>query len=151
MQFFARFRGSPKRDGERPSTTTGKAPAQVEPHKGQLIIFLSAVSDEFGGYRARLRDDLMRAAEVGAAIQEDFGAIGTGTLEGLDARIRDCTAVVHLIGEMSGACPPRSAVRRLLDLCPGMSERLGLDRNTLLARQKAISRARGGVRCAARV
>jgi hypothetical protein len=105
------------------ATALGTFPRR-ESAKGQLIIFLSAVSDEFRSYRAHLRDNIMRAAEVGAVIQEDFGAVGAGTLEGLDARIRDCTAVVHLMGDMSGACPPPLAVRHLLDRYPDISERL---------------------------
>jgi hypothetical protein len=104
-----------------------------------LIIFLSAVSDEFRGYRERLRGDLSRASEVGCVIQENFDPVGEGTLEGLDARIRDCAAVVHLIGDMAGAFPPPSAVRRLLDRYPNLAERLGLDRKSLLAQKTTIS------------
>jgi len=48
-----------------PAVEAAGAPANAA---GQLIIFLSTVSDEFRGYRAQLRDDLMRAAEVGAVI-----------------------------------------------------------------------------------
>jgi hypothetical protein len=99
-QFFRRFSWSRQHNDQ--SSTTDHDP-HSERTKGQLIIFLSAVSDEFRAYRTRLRDDLMRAAEVGAVIQEDFDAVGAGTLEGLDLRIRDCSAVVHLIGDMSGA------------------------------------------------
>jgi hypothetical protein len=111
----------------------------VEAAAGQLIIFLSAVSDEFRAYRARLRDDLMRAAEVGSVIQEDFTVLGEGTLDGLDARIRNCAAVVHLIGDMSGAYPPPKAVQRLLDRYLDLPNQLGLCREELLASGDVIS------------
>src|SRR5262249_8840549 len=62
-----------------------------------------------------------------------------GTLEGLDARIRDCAAVVHLIGDMTGAKPPNSAVRRLLDRHPNLAERLGFDPESLLKQDCTIS------------
>jgi hypothetical protein len=69
----------------------------------------------------------MRASEVGPVIQEDFDPVGEGTLEGLDARIRDCAAVVHLIGDMAGAFPPPSAVRCLLDRHPNLAVVVDID------------------------
>ncbi len=125
--------------GRRRKAVVGEATGQPETAAGQLIIFLSAVSDEFRGYRARLSDDLMGSAEVGSVRQEDFDPVGEGTLDGLEARIRGCAAVVHLIGDMSGFCPPPLAVQRLLDRRPKLIPMLGIDRDALVAPDSDIS------------
>jgi hypothetical protein len=65
-------------------------------------IFLSAVSSEFRSYREELRGRLKRH-NVDVHVQEDFIATGTPTLDKLDAYIRDCSAVIHLVGDMVGA------------------------------------------------
>ena len=36
-------------------------------------------------------------------VQEDFKDYGNGTLDGLDLLIADCDAVLHLVGDMTGA------------------------------------------------
>jgi len=68
----------------------------------QVQIFLSSVSAEFRSHRDALRHDLTRP-NVSVAVQEDFIATGTETLDMLDDYIRQCDAVVHLIGDMTGA------------------------------------------------
>ena len=65
-------------------------------------IFLSTVSAEFRSYRDALRQDLDRP-NVTVKVQEDFIATGTETLEMLDEYIRQCDAVIHLVGNMTGA------------------------------------------------
>ena len=65
-------------------------------------IFLSTVSDEFRDYRDQLRHDLTRH-NVEVKVQEDFKDLGTVTLDKLDAYITHCDAVVHLVGDMTGA------------------------------------------------
>lgn len=79
-----------------------------------IQIFLSAVSAEFGSYREALRRDLARP-NVSVKVQEDFGAMGTETLDKLDAYIKECAAVFHLVGDMTGAIaqePSVAAIRR---------------------------------------
>lgn len=65
-------------------------------------IFLSAVSDEFRDYREQLRHDLTRP-DVEVKVQEDFIDLGSVTLDKLDVYIDACDAVVHLVGDMTGA------------------------------------------------
>ena len=76
-------------------------------------IFLSTVSAEFRSYRDALRRDLDRP-NITVKIQEDFIATGTATLDKLDAYIQQCDAVIHLVGDMTGALaqPPSVAVVR---------------------------------------
>ncbi len=76
-------------------------------------VFLSAVTAEFRSYRDALRRDLERP-NVTVKVQEDFIATGTETLDKLDDYIQSCHAVVHLVGDMTGADaePPSVAVIR---------------------------------------
>ena len=77
-------------------------------------IFLSTVSAEFRSYRDALRRDLDRP-DVTVKVQEDFIATGTETLDKLDAYIQQCDAVIHLVGDMTGAlaqAPSLAVVRR---------------------------------------
>jgi hypothetical protein len=76
-------------------------------------VFLSAVSAEFRSYRDTLRHAL-DGPSVTVKVQEDFVATGTETLDKLDIYIRQCEAVTHLVGDMTGAAaqPPSVAVIR---------------------------------------
>jgi hypothetical protein len=76
-------------------------------------IFLSTVSAEFRTYRDALRRDL-DLPHVAVKVQEDFIATGTETPDKLDKYIRQCDAVIHLVGDMTGALaqPPSVAVIR---------------------------------------
>ena len=85
--------------------------------------FLSCVSAEFKSYRETLRHDLDRP-DVTVKIQEDFAAFGSETLCKLDAYIQHCEAVVHLVGDMTGAFAGRGAVEALLRTHPDLPERL---------------------------
>ena len=67
-------------------------------------LFLSCVSDEFGPYRDALRGALTRP-NVEVKIQEDFKALGGDTLMKLEAYIKRCEAVVHIVGDMTGSPP----------------------------------------------
>ncbi len=86
-----------------------------------------------------MKGALERAAQVSSIIQEYFDAVGQGTLGGLDARIRRCSAVVHLIGDMAGSVPPPNAVRELVERNPKLSRLLGLGVDALLEPENAIS------------
>jgi len=79
----------------------------------QVSIFLSTVSAEFLSYRDVLRHDLERS-NVSVKVQEDFIATGNETLDKLDDYIRQCDAVIHLAGDMTGALaqPPSLALIR---------------------------------------
>lgn len=73
-------------------------------------IFISAVSSEFATARAALASDL-RARGLEVKFQEDFRQeAGTETtLQKLERYIRDCDAVVALMGSRSGSLPPPAA------------------------------------------
>ncbi|MEM8873219.1 MAG: tetratricopeptide repeat protein [Planctomycetota bacterium] len=94
-------------------------------------IFLSCVSREFhrarpddptsepscGSYRTLLDKQLkMRGAD--ADFQEQFVDGPSSTLELLDEKIQRCKAVVHLIGDATGACPTADEVSVLRQKYP---------------------------------
>jgi hypothetical protein len=80
-------------------------------------IFLSAVSNEFRAYRDQLRSDLTRH-NVEVKVQEDFKDLGGDTLDKLDVYIAHCGAVVHLVGNITGADPGERELRALLAKYP---------------------------------
>jgi hypothetical protein len=80
-------------------------------------IFLSTVSKEFLAYREKLRHDLTRP-NVEVKVQEDFKPLGQSTLAMLDDYITSCNAVVHLVGDMTGAAPPERDVTAFLAKYP---------------------------------
>ena len=80
---------------------------------GNVKLFLSCVSDEFGAEREALRHELT-GLTVDVAIQEDFVALGVDTLAKLDAYIRYCDVVVHLVGAMPGKLPRPASVEGFL-------------------------------------
>ena len=86
-------------------------------------LFLSCVSDEFGAEREALRHELT-GLTVDVAIQEDFVSLGVDTLAKLDAYIQTCDAVVHLVGDMTGAAPPALSVAGLLERHPDLPTKL---------------------------
>ena len=85
-------------------------------------LFISAVSAEFGSYRKRLAEDLQRP-NLDVRVQEDFIVTGGTTLEKLDDYIRICDGVVHLVGDATGAIPPKPDVKALLDRLPELPTR----------------------------
>jgi hypothetical protein len=86
-------------------------------------IFLSAVSDEFQDYREQLRHDLTRQ-NVEVKIQEDFKDLGTATLGKLNTYIKACDAVVHLVGEMTGAMAKDASTTAILEKNRGLGDKL---------------------------
>jgi len=82
-------------------------------------VFLSAVSSEFAAARTALAGDL-RARGLDVKVQDDFRqeAGADTTLRKLHDYIRDCAAVVCVIGRRSGAVPPDTAVRPFAPLLP---------------------------------
>ncbi len=86
-------------------------------------IFLSTVSDEFRDYRDVLRHDFTRH-NVEVKVQEDFKDLGTVTLDKLDVYIANCDAVVHLVGDMTGADARPESTRSMLAKYPDLPDRL---------------------------
>jgi tetratricopeptide (TPR) repeat protein len=86
-------------------------------------IFLSTVSAEFRSYRDALRHDLARP-NVSVAVQEDFIVTGTETLDMLDDYIRQCDAVIHLVGDMTGAQAQAPSLAVIRNRYPDMGEKL---------------------------
>ncbi len=82
-------------------------------------VFLSATSSEFGKGRAALAADL-RSRQVAVKEQKDFRqeAGADTTLKKLHDYIRDCSAVVCIIGKRSGACPTPAAAARFKEMLP---------------------------------
>lgn len=86
-------------------------------------IFLSTVTDEFRDYRDQLRRDLTRH-NVEVKVQEDFKDSGTVPLDKLDLYIESCDAVVHLVGDMTGASAKPESTRSILAKHPDLPDRL---------------------------
>jgi tetratricopeptide (TPR) repeat protein len=86
-------------------------------------LFLSTVSAEFRSYRDALRRPLTRP-NVSVAVQEDFIPTGTETLDKLDDYIQACHAVIHLVGDMTGALAHPSAVASIHVRYPDLDERV---------------------------
>jgi tetratricopeptide (TPR) repeat protein len=94
--------------------------ASEKPGKGNRI-FISTVSGEFEkvsaafpGLRSKLRHHLT-AANCEVRVQEDFRQTHGGTLEKLDEYIRDCDAVIHLVGKMPGHLADADSPQDVID------------------------------------
>src|SRR4051812_32467209 len=90
----------------------------------QFRIFLSAVTSEFGKARNALAADL-RSRGLLVRVQSDFRqeARADTTLRKLHDYIRDCAAVVCVIGTRSGACPTSAEAARFAHMLPsGITE-----------------------------
>jgi tetratricopeptide (TPR) repeat protein len=88
-------------------------------------LFLSTVSAEFLSYRDRLRHLLTRP-NVEVKVQEDFIVTGDETLEMLDTYIQGCDAVIHLVGDMTGAMAKPQSVAAIAARYPDLASRLPL-------------------------
>lgn len=86
-------------------------------------LFISCVSGEFGVYREPLRKALA-LPDIDVKIQEEFKPQGNDTLSMLVDYIEPCAAVVHFVGDMSGAAPPDFCVQELLERYPNLKARL---------------------------
>jgi len=82
-------------------------------------IFLSAVTSEFATARNGLAADL-RARELLLRVQSDFRqeAGSDTTLKKLHDYIRDCSAVVCIVGTRPGAFPPPAAAAPFAGMLP---------------------------------
>ena len=92
--------------------------------------FISAVTDEFGSYRDALSKNLARPS-VTIETQKTLVPYGEPTLLKLDKYIQKCDAVIHLIGDQSGAVPSEASRRSILEKYEDLPLRVGLDEATL--------------------
>jgi hypothetical protein len=85
----------------------------------QFRVFLSAVTSEFSEARDALAADL-RSRDTLLRVQSDFRQEpgGDTTLRKLHDYIRDCSAVVCVIGKRSGAVPPPAAAEPFKQMLP---------------------------------
>src|ERR1700684_4422206 len=85
----------------------------------RLKIFISAVTNEFGKARDALASDIRARGHI-VRIQSDFQkSADSETLLGrLAGYIRDCHAIICIVGKQCGVCPPAHAARRLPDVLP---------------------------------
>jgi tetratricopeptide (TPR) repeat protein len=85
----------------------------------RLRIFISAVTSEFGMVRDALAADL-RARGHTVTVESDFNQKpDSETMLGeLADFIRDCHAVICIVGKRSGSCPPPRAAERLAKVLP---------------------------------
>jgi len=88
-----------------------------------IQLFLSTVSAEFKGYREVLRHNL-NLPDVTIQIQEDFIAGGIPTLDKLDLYIRECDAVIHLVGDGLGSLAKPRSLTYLNEHYPDLASRL---------------------------
>jgi phosphotransferase system HPr-like phosphotransfer protein len=89
----------------------------------QIKLFISSVTNEFKRYRDALRKDLDRP-DITVKIQEDFVAWGGETLEKLDEYIRQCDAVIHIVGDQTGSDPGELALSSMLTKYPDFAKQL---------------------------
>jgi hypothetical protein len=91
------------------SLLAARFPDLLKPYR----LFVSAVGSEFHSYRDALRHELERPG-VTVRVQEDFIPTGSETLDKLDDYLAGCDAVIHLVGDLTGALaqPPSLALIR---------------------------------------
>ncbi|MGE0144728.1 MAG: NB-ARC domain-containing protein [Planctomycetota bacterium] len=98
-------------------------------------IFLSMVSSEFRDHRELLAQDLERA-QIEVATQERWGVLGSTTLDKIDTFLQQCDAVIHVIGNETGASPTTVSVQQLLSkhqrLAHWLTQQLGLAERALI-------------------
>jgi tetratricopeptide (TPR) repeat protein len=84
-----------------------------------MKLFVSAVSSEFGSARSQIASDL-RARGITVKVQDDFRqeAGAETTLALLHNYIRDCDAIICIVGRRHGTWPPEAAVRPFLSALP---------------------------------
>jgi hypothetical protein len=83
----------------------------------EFRVFLSAVTSEFGAARDAVANDL-QARDLHLRVQRSFRQGADTLLRLLHDYIRDCSAVVCVVGARSGACPPPAAAAAFAHLLP---------------------------------
>jgi hypothetical protein len=90
----------------------------------EFRVFLSAASSEFGSVRDALAASL-HSRDLLLRVQSDFhqAAAADTTLRKLHDYIRDCSAVVCIMGQRSGAVPPAASAAPFAQMLPpGVAE-----------------------------
>ncbi len=99
----------------------------MESPKGEFAmshkVFLSCVTKEFERYREMLAKDLRRS-RVEVRVQEDFVVGRHTTLDKLDEYIKDCDAVIHMVGSATGSPAEPAEVADLLQRYPDLTDKL---------------------------
>lgn len=88
-------------------------------------IFVSAVTDEFKSYRDALVKWL-DAPGIRIETQERFIAVGQSSLVKISDYLQQCNAVVHLVGDRTGAIAKPAEVEILLETHRDLPYRTGL-------------------------
>jgi hypothetical protein len=97
-------------------------PTREYPVEGSNM-FLSAVTSEFGLYRDPIRRALS-LPEMTITIQEELIPTGTVTLDKLDRYVSESDAVIHLVGDMTGAMAMPASAAFIRDRYPDFAERV---------------------------
>jgi len=87
-------------------------------------VFISCVTAEFGAYRVKVAKYLRRSPDCEVRVQEDFNQVPEDTIQKLDAYIRSCDAVIHVVGEGAGAVANQKAVSSFLKSEPEFAARM---------------------------
>ena len=103
-----------------------------------LRIFLSCVSGEFGEHRRLLKADLSLPC-VAVHEQADFVEGGGTLIEKLDAYIRTCDAVIHVVGRQPGFLLKPAEAAWLVSTYPDFLSRFGFLRDDLQATPLGLS------------
>lgn len=77
-------------------------------------IFISCVTAEFGAYRVQIAEEFRRA-DFDVKFQEEFPQVAEGTIRKLDAIIRSCEKVIHILGRGLGTTADSIAVAEYLN------------------------------------
>jgi len=112
--------------------------SQPQHTSGVYKIFLSCVTNEFLPHRKLLTDDLS-LPHVKVQVQEDFIQGGGSTLEKLDQYIKDCAAVIHLVGSATGSSPRSTEVAGLQKRYPDLAKRIPCLKETLDTNPTSLS------------
>jgi len=101
-------------------------------------LFLSTASEEFRSYREALRNKLQRP-NVTVHVQEDFISTGTETLDKLDLYIKNCDAVVHIVGDRTGALAKPATLQSIKARYLDLADRLPPIRRSIESDEPPIS------------
>ncbi len=91
----------------------------------KATFFISAVTNEYGSYRGRLRAELERPG-VKVEVQETFLPFGDRVLLELDDYIQKCNAVIQLSGAQAGSVADAPNLTAIFDRYPDLPARLGV-------------------------
>jgi tetratricopeptide (TPR) repeat protein len=110
---------SPQGGGEFCRRDTLRLNACMPQESDCLRVFISAVTSEFGKARDAIASDLRTRGHI-VHVQSDFkqSPDSEKLLGALADYIRDCHAVICVIGKRSGAFPPKRAAKRFPNVLP---------------------------------